>query len=84
MEELGLAIPKTHYLALLLAALVPYHPTLRSLRRGLLFLSGFAVDTRYPGDSASKRQALAAMRWVDSVRTAARTLLGIRARPRRK
>jgi hypothetical protein len=55
MEELGLPVPKTHVLDLLLTALVPHHPTLRSLRRGLLFLSLFAVDTRYPGNSASKR-----------------------------
>src|ERR1051326_7391627 len=52
MEQLGLAVPKIHYLDVLLTALGPYHPTLRSLRRGLLFLSVFAVDTRYPGHNA--------------------------------
>ena len=72
MEELGLPVPKTHFLDLLLSALKPYHPTLRSLRRGLLFLSVFAVDTRYPGNSASKRQAVAALRWAGRVRTPAR------------
>ena len=55
MEELGLPVPKAHFLDLLLTALVPHHSTLRPLRRGLLFLSAFAVDTRYPGNSASKR-----------------------------
>src|ERR1700732_2947430 len=55
MEELWLPGPKTHVLDLLMAALVPHPPTLRSLRRGLLFLSDFAVDTRYPGTNASKR-----------------------------
>lgn len=84
MEELGLTVPKTHYLDLLLRALAPHHPTLHSLRRGLLFLSVFAVETRYPGRNASKRQALAAFRWADRVRTAARALLGIRERPRTK
>src|SRR5438874_8121385 len=69
MEELGLSVAKTHDLAVLLIALVPHHPTLRPLRRGLGFLSGFAVDTRYPGNSASKRQAVAALRWMDRVRT---------------
>ena len=53
-EELGLAVPKIHYLDQLLTALLPHHPTLRPLRRGLLFLSVFAVDTRYPGDSARR------------------------------
>src|SRR5438309_3885171 len=68
MEELGLAVPKTHPLDPLLTVLLPYHPTLRSLRRGLLFLSAFAVDIRYPGNNASKRQAVAALRWVGRVR----------------
>jgi HEPN domain-containing protein len=80
MEELGLAVPKTHDLDVLLPALVPHHPTLRALRRGLLFLSDFAVDFRYPGSNASKRQAVAALRWSDRVRTAARELLGIHER----
>jgi HEPN domain-containing protein len=84
MEELGLPVPKTHFLDLLLGALIPYHPTLRSLRRGLLFLSVFAVDTRYPGKSAGKRQAAAALRWAARVRTAARALLDIRERRRTK
>lgn len=77
MEEVGLAVPKTHYLDVLLTALVPHHPTLRSLRRGLLFLSGFAVDARYPGNNASKRQAIAALRWAERVRRRVRALLGI-------
>jgi hypothetical protein len=62
MEERGLAIPKTHDLDRLLTALALHHPVLRSLRRGLLFLSDFAVDIRYPGKNARKRQAVAALR----------------------
>src|SRR5947208_3419100 len=84
MEELGLAVPKIHYLDQLLTALLPHHPTLRPLRRGLLFLSVFAVDPRYPGRNASKRQAVAALRWAGRVRRPARALLGIRERPRPK
>jgi hypothetical protein len=84
MEELGLLVPKIHYLTLLLNVLRPHHPTLWSLKRGLLFLSDFAVDTRYPGKNAGKRQAVAALRWADRVRTLARALLGLRERPRHK
>src|SRR5262245_15151758 len=80
MEELGMFIPKIHDLERLLSAITPHHPELRSFRRGLVFLTDFAVDTRYPGKNASKRQAAAALRWADRVRTAARTLLGIRDR----
>jgi HEPN domain-containing protein len=84
MEEVGLPVPKTHFLDLLLTALGPHHPTLRSLRRGMLFLSVFAVDTRYPGNSASKRQAVAALRWAGRLRAQVRALMGIRNRPRTK
>jgi HEPN domain-containing protein len=84
MEEAGIVVPKTHFLDKLLSALAPSHPTLRSLRRGLLFLTNFAVDFRHPGSDASKRQAVAALRWVHRVRTQARSLLGIRERRRTK
>jgi len=80
MEEIGVFIPKTHDLDVLLTALVPYHPQLRSMRRGLLFLSDFAVDFRYPGNDASKRQAMAAVRWANRAREFARTVLRIRKR----
>jgi HEPN domain-containing protein len=82
MEEIGLTVPRTHNLISLLPLLALHHSSLRSLRRGLDFLTRFAVQTRYPGDSATKRQATAAFRWADKVRTAARSLLAIR--PRRK
>ena len=72
MEELGLAIAKTHDLDLLLPQLLPHHPALKSLRRGATFLSNFAVGTRYPGKSASKRQAEAAARWSGKTRNVAR------------
>jgi HEPN domain-containing protein len=78
MEEIGLAIPKTHDLDLLLPKLLPHHPALGSLRRGTTFLSNFAVGTRYPGKDASKRQAAAAARWCNRTRAKARGLLGIR------
>lgn len=84
LEELGLTIPKTHDLDYLLALLLPHHSSLRSLRRGLIFLTDFAVDTRYPGNNASKRQAASALRWMDRVRTVARALLGIRVRRKRR
>jgi HEPN domain-containing protein len=83
LEELGLAVAKTHGLDQLLTSLQPHHPTLGSLRRGLQFLSEFAVDVRYPGNSASKRQAASALRWAERVRTAARAILGIGRRPPR-
>src|SRR5438034_4071719 len=49
MEQLGIAVPKIHDLEDLLAVLLPHHTELRSLRRGLAFLTTFAVAARYPG-----------------------------------
>jgi HEPN domain-containing protein len=76
--ESGLPVPKTHDLDGLLTLLLPTHRTLRAYRRGLLFLSSFAVEARYPGLNASKRQARAAMRWAERVRRDCRNLLGIK------
>ena len=77
MEELALTIPKIHDLGDLLPALRPHHLSLGSLSRGLDFLTNFAVAIRYPDENASKRQAVAALRWAGRVRTEARALLGI-------
>jgi hypothetical protein len=85
LEELGHAVPKTHNLDDVLNLLLPTYPTLRSLRRGLIPLSNFAVETRYPGEHTTRRQATATLRRMENTRTAARHLLGIRAvRKRRK
>ena len=81
MVQLGLLVPKTHDLDHLLTVLQSHHPHLRSLRRGLLFLNDYAVETRYPGKWTTKRQARAALRWADRVRTRVRAILGIVSRP---
>ena len=84
LEELGWTIPRTHNLDELLNLLLPSHPTLHPFRRGLIFLTDFAVDTRYPGRKATKRQAASALRWASRIRDACRTVLGVRPRRRRK
>jgi HEPN domain-containing protein len=76
-EELSLTVPRTHNLVALLPLLVVHHPSLRYHRRGLDFLTRFAVDTRYPGDSATKRQAASALRWAGKVRHTCRDLLDL-------
>src|SRR5262249_5758389 len=78
LEELGLAIPRTHVLKDLLSLLAPHHASLTKLRRSLVFLTRFAVGTRYPGDTASKRQAMSAERSATKVRSACRKALGLR------
>jgi hypothetical protein len=80
LEESGAAIPRTHNLEDLWALLTPTHHEVRPLRRGFIFLTNFAVETRYPGESATKRQAEAALRWAIKTRQIARTLLGLKTR----
>jgi len=77
LEELRLPVPKTHDLEHLRILLVPHYPGLRPFGRGMRFLRQFGVDTRYPGDRATKRNTLAAFRWPDRVRLTARTILRI-------
>jgi len=78
LEEIGASVPKTHDLDDVRKLLEPTYPALRPLRRGLLFLTDFAVDTRYPGNWTSKRQAHAALRWAERVRGVVRSALGLR------
>lgn len=61
LEEQGQPVPRTHILRDLQNLLLPHVPSLRSFSRGLKFLTCFAVGTRYPGDDATKRQAVAAL-----------------------
>jgi len=78
LNEQGLTVPRTHDLESLLSLLLPTCPQLRTLRRGLKFLIQFAVEARYPGFSATKRQAASAVRWAGQVRDACRTVLHLR------
>jgi len=87
LEENGLKIPKIHDLDELCSLLLPSYQSLRSVRRGLAFLTRFAVEIRYPGDNPNKREAVAALRWTGKVRMEARSLLGIPTiefRPKKK
>ena len=77
LEELALPVPKTHDLDELLKRLTPHYAGLRRIRRGLTFLSNFAVASRYPGYNATRRQAESAWRWAGRVRSMCRELLGI-------
>jgi HEPN domain-containing protein len=77
VQELGIAVPRTHILEDLLLLLLPYDPTLKRLLRSLTSLTRFAVVFRYPGKIASKRTALSALRHAESVRKEIRTRLGL-------
>jgi len=84
LTEGNLSVPRTHDLEDLLSLLLPIHPQLVALRRGLKFLVQFAVDARYPGFHATKKQAMSALHWSGRVRDACRIVLNFRPPRRRK
>ena len=82
LQELGIPIPKTHDLDVLLNLLLPQQPAMASLRRILNILTQYAVEYRYPGMHATSRQAAAALRHGQRIREQVRRMLGLRAAKR--
>jgi HEPN domain-containing protein len=78
MQELGLAIPKTHDLELLLLNLLPHESSLKALKSKLVSLTRYAVEYRYPGFSTSTREMRAALRHAERVRVKIGTILGMK------
>jgi hypothetical protein len=70
-------VPRTHQLDDLLVLLLPGNATLARLGRKAGSLTQFAVDYRYPGLMASKRQMEAALRHVDQFRLESRGTLNL-------
>ena len=77
LQEIGVTVPRIHDLEALLALVVAHDATLGWLRRGMVFLTQFAVDYRYPGKSARTRQAAAALVWAERIRLELRAKLGL-------
>jgi hypothetical protein len=70
-------VPKTHQLDDLLVILLPGNASLGPLRRKAGSLTQYAVDYRYPGLTASKRQMETALRQVDRIRLECRSKLNL-------
>ena len=68
LVEMDIAFRRTQDLEELLDLAIPHDKTLRGLRRGLSFLTDFAVDYRYPGENATARDSRAALRWAQRIR----------------
>ena len=77
LQEEGSAIPKTHDLEKVLDLLLPSHPLWSTLRLALETLTTYAVDFRYPGDSADKAEAEEAVKLCRSVRETVRFGFGL-------
>ena len=77
LQENGLVVPRTHDLVNVLSLLLPGDVALTPLRRKARSLTQYAVDYRYPGTMASKRQTEAALRHVDQIRLECRSRLNL-------
>ena len=76
--EAGIAFPRTHDLRQLLNACLQVEPLWSSYAQSLDRMSNYAVDFRYPGQSATLREARLAVKHCRSVRLEARRSLGLR------
>ena len=77
LQDLDVEVPRTHKLGDLLLLLHAHDAKVKTLGRSLAALNRYAVDVRYPGEDASKRQAAAALRHAEKVRGVLREHLGL-------
>lgn len=75
--EAGIAFPKTHDLVSLLQLLLPVEPLWKSLVPATETLTDYAVDFRYPGDTASLAEARQALKDCTAIRREVRMSLGL-------
>ena len=81
LQERGTVFPKTHDLERLVDLLLPTDPPLRPLRPIGHRLTRYAVDFRYPGEWATRRQARSGLAAAERIRAEVRRRLGLRPRP---
>ena len=75
--EAEIEFPKNHILAALLDLVLVVEPLWETFREQLIFLTGFAVGFRYPGESADKKMALEARKLCRLFRRVAREAFGL-------
>ncbi|MBV5338007.1 MAG: HEPN domain-containing protein [Deltaproteobacteria bacterium] len=76
LQEHDVEFGKTHNLFMLLDKVITVVPILDTLRQVLQVLTVFAVDYRYPGETADKAMAAEAVKLCMEVRGRFRELLG--------
>lgn len=64
----GIKIPKTHNLIFLMEQLVKSYPELELIKDALRDLNQYAVELRYPGETATKKDASQAAQHVKDIR----------------
>jgi HEPN domain-containing protein len=77
LQEADIPFGRTHNLTALLDLLLPVEPSWEPFRPHLRGLSVFAVNVRYPGESADKAEAREALALCREVRQCLRLSLGL-------
>jgi len=78
LQEANITFGKTHDLSTLLDLLLPVEPAWELIRPQLRALNAFAVEFRYPGESADKPIAKQAVAMCTDVRYKVRVSLGLK------
>lgn len=78
LTEAGISFPRTHDLLQLLNACLAVEPLWAAYAQAVDVLSDYAVDFRYPGRSASLREARTALNHCRSLRAEIRRALGLK------
>jgi HEPN domain-containing protein len=78
LVEAGKSFPKTHDLSKILDIAIPLEPLWETWRADLDLLTSFAVEYRYPGESARREDALRAREICRRLRTGVRESLAMR------
>jgi HEPN domain-containing protein len=77
LQERNISFSKTHNLTTLLGLITPKEPAWELLRPNLERLNVFAVQVRYPGESADKTIAREALNLCRAIRDRARSTLNL-------
>jgi len=75
--EAGAAFPKTHDLVALLKLNLPHEPLWSAYLAAAQTLTDYAVDFRYPGDTATLAEARQCIKDCKAIRKEARLSLGL-------
>lgn len=76
--EAGIAFPRTHDLLQLLNACLPVEPLWSAYSKAVDGMTDYAMDFRYPGHSATLREAKAAFKHCRTLRAEVRRSLGLK------
>jgi HEPN domain-containing protein len=77
LQESDVSFGKTHDLSILLDYVLPLEPFWEPFRPRLRILSAFAIEYRYPGQSADREIAFEAVKICKDIRKSIRNSMGI-------